>query len=47
MQDPETHNEAYFTELYGEDVIKSWVRRDLVYKMVGDYLLKVNSQSFK
>ena len=47
MLDPETHNEAYFVELYGENTIKSWVRRDLVYKMVGEYLLSVNSYSLK
>lgn len=47
MQDPDTHNTEYFEELYGDDVIKSWVRRDLVYKMVGEYLLTVNSQKLK
>lgn len=43
MWDKETHNEEYFLELYGEETIKSWVRRDLVYKTVGEYLLSVNS----
>ena len=47
MQDPEEHNAAYFTETYGEDVIKSWVRRDLVYKMVGEFLLENNSHKLK
>lgn len=47
MRDPETHNKDYFVELYGENVIKSWVRRDLVYSMVGEYLLAKNSLALK
>ena len=47
MWDAETHNEEYFVKLYGEDTIKSWVRHDLVYKMVGEYLVSVNSYNIK
>lgn len=42
MRDPETNNKEYFVELYGEEMLKSWVRRDLVYKMVGEYLVSAN-----
>ena len=47
MWDAETHNEEYFVKLYGEETIKSWVRHDLVYKMVGEYLVSVNSYNTK
>ena len=40
--DDETYDREYFLDLLGEDQIKSWMRRDLVYKMVGEYLLENN-----
>ena len=43
----EEHNEEYFEKLYGEDTLKSWVRHDLVYKMVGAYLVSANSYTTK
>lgn len=47
MWDAETHNEEYFVKLYGEETIKSWVRHDLVYKMVGEFLVSVNGYDTK
>ena len=42
MWDSETYDREYFLTLLGEDQIKSWMRRDLVYKAVGEYLLENN-----
>ena len=47
MWNQETHNQEYFETLYGDEILKSWARRDLVYKMVGEYLLANNSYSTK
>ncbi|MBE6655758.1 MAG: hypothetical protein E7609_02670 [Ruminococcaceae bacterium] len=47
MSDPETHNAEYFVQLYGEATLKSQVRRDLVYAMVGEFLLGANRQQTK
>ena len=42
--DPETYDEEYFVNYYTKDVLYAQVRRDLVYHMVGDYLLAKNTQ---
>ena len=42
MWDAGTYNKEYIVNLLGEDQIKSWVRRDLVYQMVGDFLMENN-----
>ena len=47
MRDPETHNKEYFENLYTEELLKSWVRRDLVYMRVGEYLVTNNSYNVK
>ena len=42
--DPETYDEEYFVNYYTKDKLYAQVRRDLVYHMVGEYLLANNSQ---
>ena len=42
MWDSETYDREYFVDLLGEDLLKARARRDLVYKMVGEYLIENN-----
>ena len=41
--DPEIYDEEYFVDYYTKDKLYAQVRRDLVYHMVGEYLLDKNT----